>query len=145
VSEPSLWSTVSLALGPFLDLVRVENRVGVGTPDINWAGFSCSGWLELKHLAHWPVREATPVHVPSLTLEQVRWAEVHSEKHRVAMLLRVGGRGGGYGLFCHVAMRMVHERKLPRSDVIRVAGVWADGAFPAAEVVRWLTRKDAFP
>jgi hypothetical protein len=141
MSEPSLWSTVSLALGPFFDLVRVENRVGVGTPDVNWAGFAQSGWLELKHLPRWPVRESTPILIPKLTLEQVRWAEAHSVKHRVAMLLRVGGRGGGYGLFGPPAMRAIYERKLPRAGVIRAAGVWAEGAFPAAEVVRWLTRR----
>jgi len=57
------------ALRP-LDAFSVENRVGPGTPDINFIG----GWMECKWLRSWPKQVATPVRLDHpLTSEQKAW------------------------------------------------------------------------
>jgi hypothetical protein len=53
-----------------LDAVPVENRVGPGTPDINYIG----GWMELKWLRSWPKQPKTPVKLDHPLLpEQRAW------------------------------------------------------------------------
>lgn len=51
------------------DPVRVENAVGVGTPDINYV----SGWIESKQLPEWPKRPETPVRVEHYVPAQRGW------------------------------------------------------------------------
>jgi hypothetical protein len=125
-------------------MLRVENRVEKGTPDVCWAarGGHAAGWLELKSLPRWPAREATVIRLPKLTQEQVRWPDEHPE-HHYRMLLHVGGRGGGYALLEQVAVLAIYNRALTRAVVIATALVWGAGAFPAAEIVRALTGRAA--
>lgn len=53
-----------------LDAVSVENRVGPGTPDVNFV----EGWVELKWLRSWPKRPETPVALDHpLEVEQRAW------------------------------------------------------------------------
>lgn len=52
-----------------LDPRRVENVVGPGHPDINYAG----GDIELKVLSEWPKRPGSCARLPKLTGEQVGW------------------------------------------------------------------------
>lgn len=59
---------VVAALRP-LDAQSVENGVGIGCPDVNYA----DGWIELKHLDAWPARNDTPVAVPHFTPQQRVW------------------------------------------------------------------------
>ena len=56
-----------VALKP-LDGIPVENRVGPGTPDVNFIG----GWAELKWLRAWP-RKGGAVHLPHYTKGQRLW------------------------------------------------------------------------
>ena len=71
-----------------LDPVPVENLVGPGTPDINYI----EGWLELKQLDAWPVRENSPVVIRHLTLQQKIWIRSRaSHGGRVHLLLHVDG------------------------------------------------------
>lgn len=70
MSEKETRQTVVKALRR-LDAHSVENRVGIGTPDLTYA----FGWIELKCLDKWPVRPATPVALPhDFTKEQRIWA-----------------------------------------------------------------------
>lgn len=72
-----------------LDPVRVENRLGKGTPDVNFVG----GWIENKAIDGWPKREGTIVKLPHYTQEQRLW-----QRRRVLaggavwVMLKVGQR-----------------------------------------------------
>ena len=142
MSERSLWDTARDALSPFLDVMRVENRVDVGTPDVCWAerpAFGTAhGWIELKHLKRWPARARTTVVIPELTLDQVTWAYDRGPAHGYHMLLRVGGPGGGYGLLDATAARAIYDRRCSRSMVVSLALAWGE-AFPTAAILRALT------
>lgn len=71
MSEKEQRQTVVRALR-CLDAHSVENRVGVGTPDVNYI----YGWLELKCQKDWPARYDTPVKLDhDLTKEQRIWLE----------------------------------------------------------------------
>jgi hypothetical protein len=69
VSEHSQRQVVIRALKP-LDGRSVENTVGPGTPDVNYA----DGWIELKVLDHWPRNAITPVRITHYTQQQRIWA-----------------------------------------------------------------------
>lgn len=57
------------ALRP-LHAVPIENRVGIGTPDINYI----NGWIECKWLRSWPKRSGTAVKLDHpLMAEQRLW------------------------------------------------------------------------
>ena len=56
------------ALQP-LDAVPIENRVGPGTPDVEFIG----GWVELKWLRNWPKGAETPVRLEHFTPQQRLW------------------------------------------------------------------------
>lgn len=49
--------------------VAVENALGSGTPDV----YCTLGWIELKSLREWPVREKSPVRLPHFTAMQKHW------------------------------------------------------------------------
>lgn len=49
--------------------VAIENPLGPGTPDVNYV----LGWIELKWLRRWPMKETTTVQLPHFTLQQRRW------------------------------------------------------------------------
>ena len=96
MTESALWATVRDALSPFGILHRVENSCPpTGMPDVFYSlrhprtGAVGTGWIELKHIAAWPARTETRVHIPSLTIDQVRWQEEWSAAGvRVTMILR---------------------------------------------------------
>ena len=52
-----------------LDAVPIENRIGSGTPDVQYIG----GWIELKCLKEWPKDEHAIVKIPHYTKEQRLW------------------------------------------------------------------------
>lgn len=66
------------ALRP-LDAISVENFVHPGTADVNHVG----GWMELKYVAAWPKRAATPLRIPHFTGQQRTW---------LTRRVRAGGR-----------------------------------------------------
>lgn len=86
MSEQTMRGRVVEALRP-LDAVSIENGVGVGTPDVNYA----EGWIELKWVRSWPKRPDTPVVLEHFTREQRRWIDRRSRAGgKVFVLLKVG-------------------------------------------------------
>jgi hypothetical protein len=68
--EQAAWTSIRpTLLGLDLDPRRVENVVGPGHPDVNYAG----GDIELKCLLMWPARPDTPVTLDKYTGEQAGW------------------------------------------------------------------------
>lgn len=65
MSEKDMRQRVIKALKP-LDAFSVENPCRPGTPDVNYV----EGWIELKWLEKWPVREATIVRIEHFTPQQ---------------------------------------------------------------------------
>lgn len=69
-----------------LDAVAVENKVGPGTPDINYIG----GWIECKWLRRWPKKGGT-VKIDHYTPQQRVWARRRAHcGGRVFMLIQRG-------------------------------------------------------
>lgn len=70
-----------------LDALSIENGVGAGTPDVNFA----DGWIELKSIDDWPKRPATPLRVDHFTAAQRAWLRVRCLRGgRAFLLLKVG-------------------------------------------------------
>lgn len=69
-----------------LDARAVENRVGAGTPDVNFVG----GWLELKWMRRWP-KKGGIVKIEHYTDTQRLWlARRWNAKGWTGLLLQVG-------------------------------------------------------
>ena len=68
MSESGMRGRITQALRE-LDAVAVENPAYPGTPDVNFV----EGWIELKWLRNWPVRETSKVPVPHFTPQQRVW------------------------------------------------------------------------
>ncbi len=87
-SESALWQTVRRHLLPHGLLIRVENRVGPGTPDVVYCIRGRVGWLELKHVARWPARDHLTLR--HLTQLQILWLQQwRAEWGRAWILLQV--------------------------------------------------------
>jgi len=72
--EANLWATMRGHFRPRgVHLVRVENGVEEGTPDLNYCKAGREGWVELK-CTHLPKRPTTGVKVEHFTEEQRGWA-----------------------------------------------------------------------
>lgn len=70
-----------------LDPRRVENVVGPGHPDVNYAG----GDIELKALAAFPIRSTTNVTLTEFTGEQAGWLlQRQRAGGRAWLMVRVG-------------------------------------------------------
>ena len=64
------------------DPIRVENSVGDGTPDINYA----EGWIESKQIPMWPKRTDSTVRVPHYRPAQRAW---HVKRSKAGGLVHV--------------------------------------------------------
>ena len=123
MSEQALAGRIVKILKP-LDAVRVENPCHPGTPDVNYIG----GWIELKKVDKWPVREDTPLRLPHFTPQQKIWLDRRIRKggeayvllqvSREYMLLRgdVAAKILGEATrdeLCAAAVFVVNSRELP--------------------------------
>lgn len=138
MKESSLWQTVKRELQPFGSVMRVENMLGAGTPDVAFSlqrpsGERGAGWLELKQLAKWPSRDDTTVNA-HLTLEQAMWLRSWSRTGIAFVLLQVGRE---YLLID--SPMLLHERSYTRDSLRAEALVWAEGAFPRFAILKHLT------
>lgn len=72
-----------------LDAGAVENRVEVGTPDVQFIG----GWMELKWLDRWPsIKSDEIVRLRHYTQEQRNWARRRKRRGGACWLLLHAGR-----------------------------------------------------
>jgi hypothetical protein len=98
MTEQAMWHALRKAVlsGPGVHAYRVENLVGVGTPDVTWAWKGKEGWLELKHAKKWP-QKGGALRLPHFTKEQRLWHRRRtSAGGRVHVLLQCGT---DWGLF----------------------------------------------
>lgn len=133
MSEQTMRARVVRALRP-LDAISVENRVGPGTPDVNYA----EGWLELKWIRRWPRNcDEDPVLVDHFTPQQRSW------------LLRRHRRGGNIHLLLQVGQEHLLFRapeavallgRATRPELMRGALVHWTSGLPSRELIEWLTR-----
>lgn len=91
MTEQRLWHMVKKGLahkgGKWM---RVENPCLPGTPDVFYCVEGIVGWLELKELETWPVREHTPVTIQHYTKEQRLWIWDYADNNgTVHVLLRI--------------------------------------------------------
>jgi hypothetical protein len=127
-SEWQMWDALRPSMDRAgLDPVRIENRVAIGTPDVEFIG----GWAELKHADKWPVRGG-PLRLPHPpSPAQLVW------------LLRRWTRGGAAWLILRVArewfvfrapdaFELWRDGRAPKQDELRAV---AAGAFKSPDEV----------
>lgn len=68
VRESDSWALLRPALSG-LDPQRLEAWNKLGVPDVNFI----FGWIELKHMAAWPMRESTLISIRHFRPEQRAW------------------------------------------------------------------------
>lgn len=98
--ESGLWNTIrkNLKGTPGLHMERIENVVGVGTPDVNICHEGKEAWVELKLIRSFPKRSTTPVRIPHFKEEQLYWIQERAKAGGRAWLF-VQVQGEGYFLF----------------------------------------------
>lgn len=115
-----------------LDAVSIENGVGVGTPDVNFAG----GWLELKAIDDWPAHPETPVRVDHFRQEQKIWLTRRSLAGEFAgLLLKVGGDW----LLFDGAAAAIYVGRLTQADLRRIALRAWDGGLNETDFCKLVT------
>ena len=78
MSEKNLWKKtreglLSVVGLPDNSLTRYENYAGPGTPDVHYCVNGRSGWMEMKYIDGWPVKDATVVKIDHFTPAQRTW------------------------------------------------------------------------
>lgn len=125
MSEAGLWSTMRVQMGKnryWKEATRHEDSLQKGIADVSYVSKNENhGWIELKKLKSWPVRESTIVRIDHYTDDQRIW-------------LKQKGRAGGYTwLFLQVgrdyllfdAYHCQDVGKLNRDELLaRAFGVW---------------------
>lgn len=140
MTENDWWDSLQPKLRPFGRFVRVENPADPGTPDVYWSlplpvVRNTSGWMELKYLDAPPVRDDTPIIVPTLTLDQVTWAEAEETVGgRSYLLLRMGK---GMWMFGPTGIRILYDRMWTRKRLRNQDGL-ARLVEKTSEIVRCL-------
>ena len=71
MSESNMWKALKpLFESKGFDAHRIENKIELGTPDVNYL----HGWIELKYKSKWPVRGGI-LKVEHFTELQRRWLD----------------------------------------------------------------------
>jgi hypothetical protein len=137
--ESSLWKMMKKSLaGPGRDLVRVENPIAPGTPDVNYSINGTDGWVELKEIDRWPKRPGTPVRIPHYTPQQRLWIRRRVlAGGRAFVLLRVN-ESMTY-LLLPGAWAWKNLGKVPREELERAACCRWRGEFDAEWMIQRLT------
>lgn len=92
MSESNLWTRTRDGLKSYGHLIRVENMLEAGTPDVNYCLHKSDGWVELKH-AKKPARDSTVVFKSQRGLdpEQITWIMLRRRAGgRVFVFIQVG-------------------------------------------------------
>jgi hypothetical protein len=144
MSEDALWRKARDELGPWGMLVRIEPAFVGGCGDVSYAlragvGPECpagSGWIELKHVPAWPVRESTPVVIEKLKREQVQfgldWTAAGGRSWFLVQVAR------GYWLLDPPTAHAVYKRELTGAAFRSRATVGNPRRFPRGDVLRAL-------
>jgi hypothetical protein len=93
MNESGFWSTIKRNWDklPELHLIRIEDRCGIGVPDVNGCYRSTEFWCELKHLDAFPKRTTTVVKIHHYTAEQRLWLRKRGQVGgKVWLLAQVG-------------------------------------------------------
>jgi hypothetical protein len=72
MSEANLWTTIRTKMLPdyWSEATRHEDAYQKGIADVSFVQLGRHGWMELKWVARYPVRESTVVRIPHYTDEQ---------------------------------------------------------------------------
>ncbi len=139
MTESGFWGRLQPKLSPYGQVERIENRLGGGTPDVNYCLLRIEGWFELKMLDRWPAQSATPVMLPHFTLDQYLW---HKQRHeaggRTCLIAQVHDE---YFLFAPWNLKPIYQGA-PRQQFTKLASVHGRGSIPARPFIRWLVGKD---
>jgi hypothetical protein len=87
------------------ECVRVENKIGSGTPDRHYEikNGKVRGWIELKQVRHWTF----PHKIEHFTKLQKRWLRTHGERAGFCWLLILNNETNIIYLFDHTAVDLV--------------------------------------
>lgn len=145
LSERALWTNTRKHLAPYGRLLRIESGLTEqGIPDVIYCIRGHTGWLELKFVKTWPLRESTPLRVDHLTLEQVLFAETWSAAGGTVHTLIQVERS--YFLLDAPMTRRLQERAVTRLQMASGAVAHGEGTFPTVPVVKALMgRSGAIP
>lgn len=141
MSEHNFWGRVRDGLKgavPGIDLMRVENMVQAGTPDVNFCIEMTEGWIELKHTAAPPARASTAVFKNGgLRDEQIVW--IHTRVRRGGRVFILAQIGEGVVLLHGVYATKFNDMTL--SELGRLARWrWAGSSPDWVELARELIR-----
>ena len=93
MSESNLWNKLRTNLvnaKVWQEATRHEDKLSLGIADVSFIQAGRHGWMELKWVADWPVRDSTVVRIPHYSIEQKDF------------LLRKGQAGGKTWVFLQV-------------------------------------------
>ena len=72
MNESGVWQTLKNGMVGKWHVSRIESSAGNGIPDLTFGISAKQGWVELKYIPEWPVREGTKLKLP-LRPEQKHW------------------------------------------------------------------------
>lgn len=132
MSEAGQRTTVTKTLKA-LDARAVENRVGPGTPDVNYV----DGWIELKWMRRWPENcDESPVLIPHYTQVQRVWHKLRWAKGgRVFVLFQVGREW----LLFDGDVAANHLGRVNRQELILLATRYWPKGLNKSELIKCLT------
>jgi hypothetical protein len=79
MNESGLWQYIKQGMmGSGWHPTRIESSAGNGVPDVSYGLPGINGWIELKHIPEWSVRNTTKVKLP-LRPEQKHWIKARGE------------------------------------------------------------------
>ena len=128
--ESDLWKKLKDGMGDRWVADRIENDVGVGTPDVAYSTGGINGWIELKYIRSYPQRYTTPILIPHLTSVQCSWLRRHGEAGgHCFLLIRIQN---DFYLFSWRAAKLVKDG-LTREGFKTNAVQWWNGT------INWVT------
>jgi len=78
--ENALKKTLLKWMGTQWDVQSHEDKYTHGIPDLSFGTYGKCGWIELKRVIHWPMREDTLIKFHRYTAEQVNWLRGRGKK-----------------------------------------------------------------
>lgn len=119
-----------------LNGIAVENPALPGTPDVNYV----EGWIELKHLREWPVRENTAVLFEHFTPQQRIW---HIRRRAVGGTSWMLVQCEREWLLFDGAVAAISFNLLTHNELIELTSNYSDHGLDAEGLVRWISHKQS--